>query len=67
MRWDSWEREREREREREMWFVLLFGFEISLSMICIVDFELGWSMISMWWGGGGARFKPKCKIILRVN
>ena len=59
MRWDSW--------EREMWFVLLFGFEISRSMICIVDFELGWSMISMWWDGGGARFKLECKIIFRVN
>ena len=47
-------------RERDMWFVLLFGFEISRSIIWIVDFELGWSMISMWWDGSGARFKPEC-------
>ena len=59
-------RERERERERDMWFVLLFGFEISWSVL-FFDFELGWSIISMWWSGDSVRFKSECKIILRVN
>ena len=61
MRWDS------SERERDVWFVLLFGFEIGRSVLFFFYFELSWSMISMWLGGGGARFKQEYKIILRVN